>query len=44
MQAIFISARLGKIVATPQHERKISYNRHNRLNRKFRVVEIENGI
>jgi len=29
------------IVSTPQHKRKIPYNRHNRLNRKFKVVEIE---
>ena len=43
MEFIFIPASPGIIVATPQHERKIPYNRHNRLNCKFRLVEIENG-
>jgi len=41
MQSIFIYARLWIIVGMPLHERKIPYNRHNRLSRKFRVVEIE---
>lgn len=43
MESIFIPVSPGIIVATPQHEKKIPYNWHNRLNRKFRLVEIEKG-
>lgn len=41
MQSILIPAISGIIVDTPQRVKKIPYNRHKELYRKFRVAEIE---